>query len=122
MSLTLTYREIYDPGFSAALKKLADCSEIKNVSTLLRLVKVNKTLLATVKECTEIHQKLLDQYGARQENNTYKIINVDEYNAAFEQLMKTELEVEGDPFKFNDLLPAKPSATDLTALGILVSL
>ena len=121
MPIKLTYKDIRNPDFSKGLKKLADCSDIKNVSVLLKIVKMYKAVANAEKDCVAVNQKLLDQHGTREEDQ-YKIVNVEGFNKDIEELLKTEFEIECDPIKFNDILAAKLAPSDIHALEQLISL
>lgn len=120
--LTLTYRDVRHPDFPKAIRKLAECSDIKSVAVLLRIVKAYGAIVAAEKECLDVQKKLYEQYGTKQEDGTTKLVNPEDFEKGLEELLKTPFEIDIDAFKFNDLLPAKLSAVDVNALGCLVVL
>jgi hypothetical protein len=122
MSTLLTYKDIRHPDFGPAIKKLAQCAEFKNVALLLKVAKSYKVIVEAEKDCVAVQQKLLTQHGTRQEDGSFKIINLEQFEKDNEELLKTEVLLETDPYKINDLLPAKLHAADISALGPLVAM
>jgi hypothetical protein len=122
MAIEITYGEIKNQDFVKGLRKLVDCPDIKNVSVLLRIVKIYKAIVAAEKDCTEVHHKLLEQHGTKEETGNYKLINLDQFAADYKVLMETKLLIEEDPVKFNDVIAAKLSPSDIAALDKLVTI
>lgn len=120
MSVALTYGQIRHPDFTEAIKKIAKCSDYKNVALMLRIYAAYKVIVEAEKSCMDVQNKLLEQHGTKQEGRAYKIINQEAFDADTKALMETEFCIEGDGFKFNDLVPAKLCPADLVALGHLV--
>jgi hypothetical protein len=120
MSVMLTYQDIRHPDFPKAMRKLAECSDIKNVGILLRIFKAYKAVADAEKECLTTLQKLLAQYGTRKEDGNFEILQHDEYKKAADELMAVTFEIDGEPLKFNDIVAAKLCAVDIHALGPLI--
>lgn len=118
--LTLTYELIDNPDFQAAIRKIGECTEIKNVAIMLRLIKTYGACVAATKDMNNVKAKLASQYGTDNGDGTFKILNPEDFKKGIEELQKTEFQVDTDAFKYNDLLPAKPSAVDVIALGPIV--
>jgi len=121
VSLTLTYRDLRNPDFMKAIRKVVECTEIKSVPTLLRIVKVYKTIADADAACTDVQKKLLRQHGILKQDGTYDLPNRAAFDDAFDELLKTEFQIEGDPIKYNELLLAKLNAADIVALGVLIT-
>jgi hypothetical protein len=120
MPVKLTYKDIRHPDFIPAIRKLGSCSDIKNVTLMKNIVKAYRVIVEAEKDCMEVGRKLMDQYGAVQENGQHKILEPVAFEKANNELLATEFHVEVEPFKYNDLVPAKLSAVDVVALGELI--
>lgn len=120
--LTLTYKDIRNPDFPTAMRKVASCPDFKTPALLTRAVKAYKAIVENETACVEVIKKLQLQHGQQQEDGSTKIVNHEGFTKDMEELLKTEFTIDIEAFKFNDLLPAKLSAIDINALGVLVSL
>jgi hypothetical protein len=121
MAIEITYGEIKNQDFVKGLRKLVDCSDIKNVAVLLRIVKIYKAIVAADKDCSDVHQKLLDQHGTKNEDGSVNIINIEQFANDYGQLMKSSITIDEDPVKFNDVSAAKLSPADIAALDKIVT-
>ncbi len=102
-----------------ALKRLADTK--LPVKTAYRVSKLVKALEKELKDFEDFRNSLIMKYGESQGGGQYKISEIDiaKFNDEINEVMETEVHLEFNSLKVNDLAEIDISATDMIVLDYL---
>ena len=94
-----------------------------NIKTAYKLSKLIKIVIAELDIFRENHVKLLDRYADKDEvgefiiiNHKYQIDDLDNFNKEYQDLVNIEINIDIEPFTFNDLLEITFTAQDMLLL------
>lgn len=128
----LSYQELRDQNFLAAMGKIVGCSEYKDIKVSYNIGRMKTVIDQKLKKSQEEWLELANPAVEKDERGNFKVdrekgtllfkegIDAEEMQKKIEEFTKREVIIERFKLKLDDLAPAKLSPADLSVLEPMI--